>query len=144
MRNWLFTVMLVTISLCTKAQSSKDQETIYATMNRQMSDWNRGDIDAFMNGYWESDSLMFVGKAGITQGYKATHARYLKSYPDRATMGTLKFTYLSLTFPGNGVAFLVGKFHLTRPEKGNLEGHYSLLWKKINGKWVVICDHTSG
>ncbi|MCF0049652.1 DUF4440 domain-containing protein [Dyadobacter chenwenxiniae] len=144
MRNRLFTLILITISLFAKAQSPKDKETIYATMDRQMADWNRGDIDSFMNGYWESDSLMFVGKAGITYGYKATHEGYLKRYPDRATMGTLKFTYLNLTFPGKDVAFLVGKFHLTRPEKGDLEGHYTLLWKKINGKWVVICDHTSG
>ena len=144
MRNRLFTLMLITISLCAKAQSSQDQEMIYGTMNRQMSDWNRGDINAFMNGYWESDSLMFVGKKGVTYGYKATHERYLKTYPDRATMGTLKFTYLNLTFPADGVAFLVGKFHLTRPEKGDLEGHYTILWKKMNGKWVVVCDHTSG
>ena len=143
MRNRLFTIILLFISWSAMAQSSKDQETIYATLNRQMADWNRGDIDSFMNGYWESDSLMFVGKAGVTKGYKATHERYLKSYPDRAAMGTLKFTFLNLSFPAEGVAFLVGKFHLTRPEKGDLEGHYTLLWKKIEGKWTIVCDHSS-
>ncbi|KAA0990508.1 YybH family protein [Dyadobacter aurulentus] len=144
MRNWLFTLFLVTASILVQAQSGKDKEEIFAILDRQVSDWNQGDIKSFMNGYWESDSLMFVGKSGITYGYKPTYEGYLKRYPDRATMGKLKFTYLNFSFPGPGVAFVVGKFHLTRPEKGDLEGHYTLLWKKINGKWVVVCDHTSG
>ncbi|TLU89055.1 YybH family protein [Dyadobacter sediminis] len=143
MRNWLFTLILLTTAVSGMAQIKSNRETIYAIMDRQASDWNKGDIAAFMNGYWESDSLMFVGKSGVTYGYKATYEGYLKRYPDRAAMGTLKFTYINFTEPQPDVAFLVGKFHLTRPEKGDLEGYYTILWKKINGKWVIICDHTS-
>jgi ketosteroid isomerase-like protein len=144
MRNWLFAALLLLFCTVGRAQSAKDKEQILAILNRQVSDWNRGDIKSFMNGYWESDSLMFVGKAGITYGYESTYTGYLKRYPDLAAMGKLKFTFLNFSFPGPGVAFLVGKFHLTRPENGDLEGHYTLLWRKIKGKWVIVCDHTSG
>lgn len=144
MRNWLFTLILMGIGGVAMAQSANDKEKILAILQRQEADWNKGDIASFMNGYWESDSLMFVGKGGITYGYKPTYEGYLRRYPDRATMGTLKFTFLNFSFPGPGVAFVVGKFHLTRPEKGDLEGHYTLLFRKIKGKWLIVCDHTSG
>jgi ketosteroid isomerase-like protein len=144
MRNCVLSlVLLFVISTAVNAQSKNDIKQIHAILNRQAADWNRGDIPSFMNGYWESDSLMFVGKNGVTYGYKATYENYIKRYPDRATMGTLKFDFLNLSFPGKDVAFLVGKFHLTRPEKGDASGFYTLLWRKIKGKWLIICDHTS-
>ena len=142
MRNCVLALMLLSSFACI-AQSKQDKAQIYEILNRQVQDWNNGRIDEFMKAYWESDSLMFVGKAGITYGYKGTYENYLKRYPDLATMGKLKFDYLNFSFPTPNSAFVVGKFHLTRPEKGDAEGFYTLLWKKIKGKWVIICDHTS-
>lgn len=143
MRNITLILALLFTTTVLLAQSSTDRSTILATLDRQTNDWNTGDIKSFMNGYWESDSLMFVGKSGVTYGYQNTYQGYLKRYPDRATMGTLKFDIVNLSFPGEGAAFVVGKWHLTRPEVGDIGGYYTLLWRKIAGKWVVVCDHTS-
>ena len=143
MRKFVLTICLLQIVSITMGQSNRDTDRIYKTMTRQAADWNQGDIVSFMKGYWESDSLMFVGKSGVTYGYKATYENYLKRYPDRPTMGTLKFDFINLSFPEPNVAFLVGKFYLTRPEKGDASGFYTLLWRKIRGKWVIVCDHTS-
>lgn len=143
MRNATLAFLLLLITHGLMAQSEADRKTILATLDRQTNDWNAGKIDAFMSGYWESDSLMFVGKNGVTYGYQNTYQNYLKRYPDRATMGTLKFDILHLSFPAKGAAFIVGKWHLTRPEAGDVGGHYTLLWRKIKGKWVIVCDHTS-
>jgi hypothetical protein len=143
MRNTMLTWVMLLMATTLMAQSGNDRKTIMATLDRQTNDWNTGDIAAFMKGYWESDSLMFVGKNGVTYGYDNTYQGYLKRYPDRATMGTLKFNILNVSFPGKGVAFVVGKWHLTRPEAGDVGGHYTLLWRKIKGKWVIVCDHTS-
>lgn len=143
MRNATLTLMLFFASTLVFAQSTTDRKTILATLDRQTNDWNTGDIKAFMQGYVESDSLMFVGKSGVTYGYQNTYEGYLTRYPDRATMGTLKFDIVNLSFPGKDVAFVVGKWHLTRPEAGDIGGHYTLLWRKIKGKWVIVCDHTS-
>lgn len=143
MRNTTLTCLLLLTITALSAQSRADRQTILATLDRQTADWNAGKIDDFMHGYWESDSLMFVGKNGVTYGYQDTYQGYLKRYPDRATMGTLKFDILHLNFPGKDVAFVVGKWHLTRPEVGDIGGHYTLLWRKIKGKWVIVCDHTS-
>ena len=96
-----------------------------------------------MNGYWQSDSLTFVGKVGVTKGYEGTLASYKKRYPDRATMGTLKFDILKLEFQASGVAYVIGRWHLTRPQVGDVGGHYTLLWRKINRRWVIVSDHSS-
>lgn len=143
MRNTTIAWLMLLIAAQAMAQSGSDRKLVLATLDRQTADWNAGNIDAFMHGYWESDSLMFVGKNGVTYGYENTYQGYLKRYPDRATMGTLKFDILNVSFPGKGVAFVVGKWHLTRPEVGDVGGHYTLLWRKIKGKWLIVCDHTS-
>ncbi|HEV7348300.1 nuclear transport factor 2 family protein [Telluribacter sp.] len=143
MKNQLILLLLLITATAASAQSEADRKAILGILDRQTRDWNAGNIAAFMNGYWESDSLMFVGKNGVTYGYRSTYEGYLKRYPDRATMGTLQFTILHLNFPGPDVAFVVGKWNLTRPEKGDVGGHYTLLWRRIGGRWVIVCDHTS-
>ncbi|RZM11748.1 MAG: DUF4440 domain-containing protein, partial [Pedobacter sp.] len=77
------------------AQSS-DESTIRSILARQSSDWNKGDIAGFMKGYWESDSLMFIGKSGVTYGYNNTLENYRKSYPGPEAMGQLTFTLIKV------------------------------------------------
>lgn len=117
--------------------------TIRNIMAEQEAAWNRGDLPAFMEGYWHSDSLRFIGSKGLTYGWQATLDNYRRGYPDRATMGTLKFTILSVEKLSRRSAFVVGKWHLARGDKGDLSGHYTLLWRKIRGHWVIVADHSS-
>lgn len=126
-----------------KAQSNKDADAIMHVLNTQISAWNTGNIDQFMVGYWPSDSLMFIGKSGMNQGYQTTLDNYKKGYPDRAAMGTLKFDILKIKPLGKKHCFVVGKWHLTRPEKGDVGGHFSLVFEKQKRKWVIIADHSS-
>lgn len=115
---------------------------IRTVLQTQTEAWNRGDLDAFMIGYWESDSLKFIGKNGMKQGWETTLANYRKNYPDKAAMGKLSFQIISIEKLGSQHAFVVGKWMLER-EKDTPQGHFTLLWKKINGKWVIIADHSS-
>src|SRR5690606_40403736 len=70
----------------------RSKEAILDVMSQQEQDWNNGDIDAFMKGYWRSDSLMFVGKNGIKYGWQTTLENYKKSYPDKSTMRSEEHT----------------------------------------------------
>ena len=124
-----------------RAQSA-DETAIRAVLARQASDWNRGDIPAFMVGYWPSDSLQFVSASGVTSGWQNTLDRYRQRYPDRATMGTLRFELQRISLLGREHAFVVGKFFLTRPQKGDASGYFTLLWRKINGQWLITTDHS--
>ncbi len=131
------------LTMSALAQSTADRKAILGILNRQATNWNEGRVDRFMVGYWPSDSLTFVGKAGITYGYTETLANYKKRYPDRASMGTLKFDILQLDFPARNVAYVIGHWHLTRPQIGDADGHFTLLWRKIKNRWLIVSDHSS-
>lgn len=121
---------------------NKDEQTIRNMLDRQTKDWNRGDISAFMKGYWESDSLMFIGKNGVTYGFQTTLNNYKKNYPDVTAMGQLQFQILQVKPLGNSHYFVLGKWMLKRTI-GDLSGHYTLLFKKIKGEWLIVADHSS-
>ncbi|GAB4128507.1 MAG: nuclear transport factor 2 family protein [Raineya sp.] len=122
---------------------SKDERLIRQVLAKQVEAWNSGNLEQFMEGYWVSDSLRFIGKSGITYGWRATLANYQRSYPDKASMGVLAFEILHVEALNKNAAFVIGKWHLKRPEKGDIEGYFSLLWRKIKNKWVICADHSS-
>ncbi|AEI49584.1 YybH family protein [Runella slithyformis] len=124
-------------------QKNADEKAILKLLQKQEADWNAGNVNAFMEGYWKSDSLAFVGAKGPTYGWNNTLENYKVRYPDRAAMGTLKFTILRLNALDKNAYFVIGKWHLTRPEKGDIGGHYTLVFRKISGKWLIVSDHTS-
>jgi len=115
---------------------------ILNTMKAQENAWNNGDIESFMLGYWESKNLQFVGKKGVTKGYQETLANYKKSYPGKEGMGSLSFDILSVEKLSEDYCFVTGKYSLVIGEE-TPSGHFTLLWKKINGEWVIISDHSS-
>jgi ketosteroid isomerase-like protein len=138
----LFLTLLTTVTLLTASAQSKDEQTIRNLLARQNSDWNKGNIAGFMNGYWNNDSLLFVGKSGPNYGYRTTLQNYLKSYPDTTAMGKLHFDILKVQALSPDCYFVLGKWMLTRTI-GNLSGHYTLILRKIKGKWVIVSDHSS-
>ncbi len=121
---------------------NKPADRVRDVMKQQVSAWNRGDIEAFMETYWKSDSLLFAGKNGITYGWQKTLENYKKSYPTKKDMGTLEFDILKVQPLGSNYYNVVGKWHLMR-ESGDLQGYYTLIFKKINNSWKIIQDHTS-
>ncbi len=123
--------------------NKKDEKSIRAIMSEQEVCWNKGDIDCFMEGYWKSDELRFMGKNGITKGWQNTYDRYKKNYPDKATMGRLSFEIISIEMLGKSKAILLGSWNLQRETMEDVGGFYSLIWQKIGKQWYIILDHTS-
>lgn len=121
---------------------SADENSIRKILSDQQNAWNAGDIERFMKGYRQSDSLLFIGKSGVTHGWRKTLDTYKKNYPDTAAMGILNFNLLELKPLSAEYYFVIGKWHLERTA-GNLEGHFTLLFKKINGTWFIVTDHSS-
>ena len=141
----LFACLLLLCPCFCSAQTkpqSKDLIEIEKVLDMQVKAWNEGNIDKFMQGYWNSDSLSFVGKSGVTRGWNATLDHYKKTYPDKATMGSLVFMLLSKEKMGPENYLIIGKWHLRR-EQDEVGGYFSLVWKKIKGHWYIIVDHTS-
>ena len=138
-------ILLLLISFfsinASNAQSA-DEKIIRKAMNEQLIAWNAGDIDRFMDTYWKNDSLMFIGKTGVTYGWQATKESYIKGYPDTAAMGKLDFNIIQVKRLSVLYFHVVGKWHLKRTA-GDLSGHFTLLFKKVKDKWVIIADHSS-
>jgi ketosteroid isomerase-like protein len=139
MRLLLFLVLIIAGF---EVYAQNDRDAILQIMERQQDCWNSGDLECFMEGYWESDSLMFVSSSQVYYGYDQTLNRYRSTYPDRAVMGRLKFEFITLEKMSDTTFFMVGKYHLER-EMGDKQGHFTLLWRKINGSWVIVVDHSS-
>ena len=137
----LFFTCLVFYS-ATSFTQTKDETEVRNVLAKQNAAWNRGDVDAFMVGYWDNDTLMFIGQSGVTYGYKNTLANYKKNYPDTTVMGKLTFTLINLKQLSPEYFHVTGKYHLTRTI-GDASGHFTLVFRKINGKWVIISDHSS-
>jgi len=139
----IFVIILFVISpyfgFCQKKNA---EETIKKVLFTQEKDWNNGNLETYMQGYWKNDSLKFIGKSGIQYGWQQTLDNYKKSYPDKATMGILKFDIVKVEVLSESSAFVIGKWALIR-EKGNIDGYFTLLFKMVDGRWVIVCDHSS-
>lgn len=109
----------------------------------QQNAWNAGNIDVFMQGYWQSDSLTFIGSKGLTYGWQKTLENYKKGYPDLATMGQLSFEIIKIDILSDAAAIMIGRYTLTR-EKDQPTGLFTLIWKKIDGRWLIVSDQTCG
>ncbi|MBA4195933.1 MAG: DUF4440 domain-containing protein [Chitinophaga sp.] len=141
MHKLIFSSFILLICYTATAQNA-DEKAIRATLDKQQKAWNEGDLDKFMIGYWNNDSLMFIGSNGPTYGYAKTLANYKKGYPDTAHMGKFTSTIISIKKLSAKYYFVTGKWYLKRTV-GDASGYYTLLFKKINGNWVIIADHSS-
>jgi len=142
-----FTVVLVvfgSIRLLGTPDKGRDADTkaINDVLSAQQAAWNRGDVDAFLVGYWPSPELTFSGSSGVSRGWDGVLARYKKSYPNHAAMGQLEFSDLEFRFLGPDAALVLGQWHLKR-EGGDIGGVFTLVWQRFPDGWKIIHDHTS-
>jgi hypothetical protein len=142
MKPLFFLLLSCTFASHSFAQVNTAEKEIRELMGKQTIAWNEGNIDGFMKGYWESDSLLFIGKSGVTHGYQNTLDNYKRNYSDTAKMGKLAFDILEVRQLSPGYCWVLGKWLLKR-SVGDLNGCYTLLFRKINGRWVIVADHSS-
>jgi uncharacterized protein (TIGR02246 family) len=121
---------------------STERQAITAVLKAQQTAWNRGDLDAFLVGYWHSPELTFSGSTGVSRGWDGVLERYKKNYPDRASMGQLDFSALELRFLGPDASLVLGRWHLKR-RTDDIGGVFSLVWQRFPDGWKIIHDHTS-
>jgi uncharacterized protein (TIGR02246 family) len=141
----LFAVAIFTNAPRMLAQAtSQDDQQIRALLDKQASDWNRGDIDAFATGYKNSPDILFMGSP-IDKGYAAMVARYHKVFSTREKMGTLSFSEVEVQPLDERFATVTGHFHLERTSAGggNADGYYLLVMEKTPDGWKAIRDATT-
>ncbi len=149
MRQIILFILILQASVLFSQKGSEGVKLVTDHMKTQETAWNNADILGFMKYYWKSDSLKFIGSKGITYGWQKTYDNYVKGYPTKEAMGILKFTILENTQLSDDAIYIIGKWELTKDTSTSsainkpVGGHFTLLWKKINGNWVIVADHTS-
>lgn len=131
----------IILTACKSQTSHNDEAAIINVLNTQAEEWNKGNIDGYMQGYWNSDSLLFIGRKGPKYGYTTTLESYQNGYPDAAAMGILTFSDINLKKLSDEYYYVTGGWALKRED--NPGGYFTLLFRKINNKWVIVADHTS-
>lgn len=116
--------------------------SVTAVLAAQVAAWNAGDIERFMQTYWQSDDLCFASGGTVNRGWEATLERYRTTYPDRAAMGQLTFDLLDVQVLAEDAAVVFGSWRLRRAGE-DLSGLYTLVIRKLDGRWLIVHDHTS-
>lgn len=139
----LIVIFMISSFMASCGHNAEEEKTnILGVLEAQKEAWNSHDIDGFMQHYWKSERMKFMTKDGIRQGWETTLNNYKKSYPTKEKMGELDFIVKHLEILSSESAYLLGEWILTTAEE-DYGGHFSLIWKKIDGKWVIVTDHTS-
>ena len=132
------------------AEGNKPEDRVLELLYAQQSAWNRGDIDAFMTGYWKNSDLTFVSGGTMLKGWDATLARYKANYSTRALMGQLRFEDIEVDLLAADVAMVKGIFRLTRDDGSVPWGRYTLILRLFDPEdghgplvWRIVYDHTS-
>ena len=121
------------------------QEEIRQVIVKQQDAWNRGDLEAFMSGYWNSPELTFFSGAHESKGWQAALDRYKKSYQSAEhEMGKLEFANLQIEMLGSDAAFVRGEFHLTMSDGKTPHGLFTLIFRKFPDGWKIVHDHSAG
>lgn len=123
------------------AQNNMAVSEVVANLEAQQKAWNRGDVRGFMEHYWHHDSLKFITSKKVTYGWQQTLDNYLRAYPDQEAMGRLTFSVLEVTALSDTAVYVIGKWTLLKQKPAG--GHFTLMWRKLDGKWVIVSDHTS-
>jgi uncharacterized protein (TIGR02246 family) len=123
-------------------QSPNPAAEIQSVLTAQQEAWNRGDIDAFMNGYAQSASTLFISGDEVTRGWDTVRERYRKKYSDRSKMGTLTFSEIEVIPLSPDSAVVLGRWKLQRA-KDQPHGRFTLVFKRPAEGWRIIVDHTS-
>lgn len=121
---------------------SQDEAAIRSVLSRQIDCWNDGDLECFMEGYWKSEKLVFIGSKGLTYGWQETLDNYKKRYPSREAMGVLTFEIKIIEPLSEEFWSVVGKWSLDRKDD-NPNGHFSLIFRQLDNEWVIVSDHSS-
>ena len=144
----IVSLLFLSLALSTSvaAQSDKQRSAIVrditAVLNTQTNAWNRGDIEGFMLGYWNSEQLVFASGDNVTHGWQTTLDRYKKNYNSREKMGTLKFSDLEINVISKDAAVALGSWSLARTSD-NPKGKFTLIFRKFKEGWRIVHDHTS-
>jgi ketosteroid isomerase-like protein len=144
--SFLLSLCLATLAYgqATILDTNAIRQDIRQVLLAQTTAWNRGDLTGFMDGYWRSDSLTFANSREVRRGWQGVYANYDKWYFQPKRSGKLAFVLLAITPLAADAALVLGRWQVVKqPGEAPEQGHFTLLFRLIQGRWVIVLDHTS-
>ena len=135
-------ILIAAFASAAPQQPATSVTEIQSVLTAQQDAWNRGDIDAFMNGYARSAPTVFVSEDEVTRGWETVRERYRVKYSDRAKMGMLSFSEIEVTMLSPDAAVVLGRWRLKRTND-EPHGRFTLIFKRLPEGWRIVQDHTS-
>jgi len=149
MKYRLLTTIILSVILSTTGPSFAQNQTdaksiaaVRAVLDAQAAAWNRGDIEAYMDGYARTADTVFVSGDRVTRGWQPVFERYKKAYDTREKMGVLTFSDVDVTVLSKDAAIVLGGWHL-QSSKDEPHGRFTLVFRKTKAGWKIVHDHTS-
>ena len=126
-------------------RSSDSEKAIQAVLDAQLLAWNRGDIDGFMDGYWNSPEFVYLTNKHVVRGWQAMLDLYRQSFksPGASAMGNLELLETQITLLGKDAALVWGTYRVTNPDGKQRGGLYTLVMRKFPEGWRTVYDRTS-
>jgi ketosteroid isomerase-like protein len=139
---------LASVSQPLTAQGGDDPkdavQAVRAVLSRQADDWNKGDLDGFLTGYWNSPKVVFMSGGQRFDGFEAMRDRYRHRYKaEGRAMGQLEFSELDVEPLGPEAVLARGRFRLTMADGTKPTGLFTVILRKLPGGWKIVHDHTS-
>jgi len=140
----LFTVLVLPGLAFAQGGAAKDKAAaVRQVLDMQVRAWNRGDLEAYMAGYWKSERLTFFGGGTVTRGWDATLAYRLRyQSAGKASMGKLDFSGLEIEPLGAHSAMARGRWHLVMPDGKQPGGLLTLILRRLPEGWRIVHDHS--
>jgi ketosteroid isomerase-like protein len=149
-RGWLGVAVIVLATMLItspgRGQSDKEgsAEAVRAVLDRQVADWNKGDLDGFLTGYWNSPKVVFQSGGQRYDGWEAMRDRYRRRYQaEGRAMGRLAFSGLDVEPLGPEAVLARGRWQLTMPDGSTPGGLFTVVFRKFPEGWKIVHDHTS-
>jgi ketosteroid isomerase-like protein len=131
-------------TLAVYAEPNDQMQAVRDVLERQVADWNRGNLDAFLDGYWNSPKVVFQSGGNRFDGWEALRARYRRRYQEEGrAMGQLVFSGLEIEPLGAEAALARGQWRLTMPDGTKPGGLFTVIFRKFPKGWKIVHDHTS-
>jgi beta-aspartyl-peptidase (threonine type) len=135
----------LTVSWSNFANAAEESvQAIRAVLRQQQADWNKGDLDAFLTGYWKSPRVVFQSGGNRYDGWEAMRDRYRKRYKSEGkAMGEVDFSAIDIEMLGPEAALVRGAWRLSLPDGSKPGGLFTLIFRKFPDGWKIVHDHTS-
>lgn len=145
-----FALLLVVVGACAPAPRQAGgagdgavQSQISAMLARSAAAWNRGDLDAFVSDYLDSDRTTYIGRRGVIHGRAAIRAVYAPRFTTPGAQDSLSFDRLEVDSLAPGVINVIAEYVLSRGDSTVARGPTSLVMEWVDGRWQIVHDHSS-